>query len=279
MVFTSKGTVGRFAFVRAETRTFVYAPQLCYWRSLDPDEIWPNFLYYWMHSREFRLQASSLKGQTDMADYVSLGDQRRMHITLPPIHEQRAIADVLGSLDGKIELNRRMNRTLEQMAAAIFKAWFVDFEPVRAKASGAASFPGMPQPVFNALPVTFAESELGPVPKGWEIQPFSVFGEITVGGDWGKDTPEQDDWQKVACLRGVDINRLNRNGWSETPHRWIKPSSFQKRQVSPGEIIIEASGHCGRTLVVPHSLPTILGLPGVFSNFCKRFRSRSVGDA
>jgi type I restriction enzyme S subunit len=65
------------------------------------------------------------------------------------VNEQRAIAAVLGSLDDKIELNRRMNRTLEALARAIFKAWFVDFEPVKAKAAGATSFSGMPQPVFD----------------------------------------------------------------------------------------------------------------------------------
>lgn len=91
-------------------------------------------------------------------------------VVVPPLEEQRAIASVLGSLDDKIELNRRMNRTLEQMAAAIFKAWFVDFEPVRAKASGAASFLGMPQPVFDALPATFADSALGPIPEGWDAK-------------------------------------------------------------------------------------------------------------
>ena len=66
--------------------------------------------------------------------------------------EQHSIADILGTLDDKIELNRQMNRTLEAMARAIFKAWFVDFEPVKAKTAGATSFRGMPQAVFDQLP-------------------------------------------------------------------------------------------------------------------------------
>ena len=84
VVFTSKGTVGRFAFVRDDTPRFVYAPQLCFWRSLDREVILPRFLYYWMFGREFFVQYKGVAGQTDMAEYVSLTDQRRMHITLPP---------------------------------------------------------------------------------------------------------------------------------------------------------------------------------------------------
>ncbi len=106
---------------------------------------------------------------TTVQKTLNLQDVAKLPIPVATPDERLAIASVLGSLDDKIELNRRMNRTLEQMAAAIFKAWFVDFEPVRAKASGAASFPGMPQPVFDALPATFADSELGPIPEGWEV--------------------------------------------------------------------------------------------------------------
>ena len=126
VVFTSKGTVGRFALVRDDTRRFVYSPQLCFWRSVDDTLIEPRFLYFWMYGREFFLQYKGVAGQTDMAEYVSLGDQRRMHITLPEISEQRAIASVLGALDDKIELNRRMNETLEALAQSLFKSWFVD---------------------------------------------------------------------------------------------------------------------------------------------------------
>ena len=71
-----------------------------------------------------------------MAEYISNGYSGRTHITLPPLPEQRAIAHILGTLDDKIELNRRMNETLEAMARALFKSWFVDFDPVRAKAEG-----------------------------------------------------------------------------------------------------------------------------------------------
>ncbi len=179
VVFTSKGTVGRFAFVRPGTPRFVYSPQLCFWRSLNHEEINPRFLYYWMFGREFFVQFKGVAGQTDMAEYVSLADQRRMHITLPPLPEQRAIAHILGALDDKIELNRRMNETLEAMAQALFKSWFVDFDPVRAKAEGRD--PGLPKEIADLFPNSFENSELGEIPKGWRVGSVDEEFDLTMG--------------------------------------------------------------------------------------------------
>ena len=89
--------------------------------------------------------------------------ERRVHV--PELPEQRAIAHILGSLDDKIELNRRMNKTLEAMARAIFKSWFVDFDPVRAKAE--SRDPGLPGEIAALFPDSFEDSELGEIPKGW----------------------------------------------------------------------------------------------------------------
>jgi len=88
-------------------------------------------------------------------------------IEVPPLPEQRAIAHILGTLDDKIELNRRMNETLESMARALFKSWFVDFEPVRAKTVGRDT--GLPQEIADLFPDSFEDSELGEVPKGWRV--------------------------------------------------------------------------------------------------------------
>ncbi len=127
-VFTSKGTVGRFAFVAATTEQFIYSPQLCFWRSLDPEVVDPHFLHYWMQGREFWEQVEGMKGQTDMADYVNLADQRRMTITMPSPPEQRALAQILRSLDNKVDLLHRQNRTLEAMAETLFRQWFLESE-------------------------------------------------------------------------------------------------------------------------------------------------------
>jgi type I restriction enzyme S subunit len=88
-------------------------------------------------------------------------------VALPPLEEQRAIAHILGTLDDKIELNRRMSETLEAMARALFKSWFVDFDPVRAKAEGRD--PGLPKPLADLFPARLVDSELGEIPEGWEV--------------------------------------------------------------------------------------------------------------
>jgi type I restriction enzyme, S subunit len=87
---------------------------------------------------------------------------------VPSLPAQRAIAHILGTLDDKIELNRRMNETLEAMARVLFKSWFVDFDPVRAKAEGRA--PGLPKPIADLFPDRFEDSELGEIPEGWEAK-------------------------------------------------------------------------------------------------------------
>ena len=94
----------------------------------------------------------------------------QLGIPLPPLPEQRAIAHILGTLDDKIELNRRMNETLEAMARALFKSWFVDFDPVRAKAEGRD--PGLPKPLADLFPARLVDSELGEIPEGWRPMPL-----------------------------------------------------------------------------------------------------------
>jgi type I restriction enzyme, S subunit len=171
VIVTTKGnSTGRVAYVDAGLPPFVYSPHLSYWRSLDPTRIVPGFLRYWSRSRQFREQLAGLAGSTDMAPYLSLIDQRRLHITLPPLPEQLAIAHILGTLDDEIELNRRMNETLEAMARALFKSWFVDFDPIRAKAEGRD--PGMPKDIADLFPDRFEDSELGEIPMGWRIAPL-----------------------------------------------------------------------------------------------------------
>ncbi len=99
-----------------------------------------------------------------------------------PLPEQRAIAHILGTLDDKIELNRRMNETLEEMARALFKSWFVDFEPVRAKMDGrwrrGESLPGLPAEHYDLFPDRLAPSELGEIPEGWEVKELGAVVEL-----------------------------------------------------------------------------------------------------
>lgn len=199
VVFTSKGTVGRFAFVTPKTKRFVYSPQLCFWRSNDQNIIASRYLYYWMHSSEFLHQFTGVKGQTDMADYVSLRDQRAMKLTLPTIDTQESIAHILGSLDDKIEVNRQLNQTLEQVAQAIFKSWFIDFDPVVYNAVRAGNpvperfqatadryrknpdIQTLPQHILDLFPDRFEDSELGEIPAEWDSTTVGEMFDVTMG--------------------------------------------------------------------------------------------------
>jgi type I restriction enzyme, S subunit len=204
VVFTSKGTVGRFAYVSSNVPTFVYSPQLCYWRSKDQNFLDSKYLYYWMQSKEFVQQMSSVKGQTDMAEYVSLRDQRQFKINLPPLETQRRIASILSAFDDKIELNRRMNRTLEAMARALFKSWFVDFDPVRAKMRGEEPV-GIDAGTAALFPDMLLEVDGQEVPKGWELSTVkSEVQRISVGNKYD---------QKSVFLSGkVPVLDQGKNG-------------------------------------------------------------------
>ena len=150
-VLTSKGSVGRVAYVGPDTPRFVYSPQLSYWRSLDLEVIHPQYLRYWLQGPEFVIQRDAVKGSTDMADYVNLRDQRRMTISLPPLSTQRKIAAILSAYDDLIENNNRRIKLLEEMAQRIYREWFVVFR-----------FPG-----HENIPLV--HSELGPIPSGWKV--------------------------------------------------------------------------------------------------------------
>jgi len=117
----------------------------------------------------YALSAADISGYLTGSTMPKLtqGNMNRIQLLMPPLPEQQAIASILGTLDDKIELNRKMNRTLEAMAQAIFKSWFVEFDPVRAKAEGRN--PGLPKEIADLFPCAFKNSELGEIPKGWEM--------------------------------------------------------------------------------------------------------------
>ncbi len=121
-----------------------------------------RWAYYQLRTQNINgLDSGSAIPSTSREDFYSLP------VEVPPLDEQRAIARVLGALDDKIELNRRMSATLEAMARALFKSWFVDFEPVRAKAEGRPS--GLPPALDALFPASFEASELGEIPSGWGV--------------------------------------------------------------------------------------------------------------
>ena len=166
IIFSHKGTVGKLAIAPLDAPSFVCSPQTTFWRTLDEHKLNRQFLYFFMCSQEFVQQWYSRKGETDMADYVSLTAQRDFFVVLPPIEEQRAIGRILGALDERIELNRQMSHTLEATAHAIFKSWFVDFDPIAAKVDGRKPY-GMNEETAALFPAHYEESKLELKPMGW----------------------------------------------------------------------------------------------------------------
>ena len=144
----------------------------------DDAKVDKRFLSYVLRTHEYRHEIlASATGTT--VKHTSPSRILAFKTLLPPPAEQRAIAHILGTLDDKIELNRRMNETLEAMARALFKSWFVDFDPVRAKAEGRD--PGLPKPIADLFPDSFEDSELGEIPRGWRIGCVDNEFDLTMG--------------------------------------------------------------------------------------------------
>lgn len=150
ILFSHKGTVGKIAQVPPDAPPFVCSPQTTFWRVLDDSRLHRDYLYAFMRSRRFIDQWWARKGETDMADYVSLTAQRQLRITVPPLRMQSAIAVPLTALDRLLKNNRRRIEVLEQMAQVIYREWFVHFR-----------YPG-----HEGVPLV--DSPLGPIPEGWK---------------------------------------------------------------------------------------------------------------
>lgn len=161
-----------------------------------------GFLYYWMASQEFVNFSMQGSEGTKMprAKWEHVSRHKIPYFALP---EQRAIAHILGSLDDKIKLNRQMNRTLEKMAQAIFKSWFIDFDPVRAKAEGRD--PGLPKEIADLFPNSFEDSELGPIPKGWKVR--------SIG-------------EAVQCVGGSTPSTKNPKYWDGGTNPFVTPKDM-----------------------------------------------------
>jgi len=137
-----------------------------------------RFLYYLLRSAEYRHEVLASATGTSIK-HTSPSRILAYKANLPGLAVQRAIAHILGTLDDKIELNRKMNQTLEAMARAVFKSWFVDFDPVRAKAEGRDT--GLSRDLAALFPDSFEDSELGKIPKGWRVQQLGDLIELAYG--------------------------------------------------------------------------------------------------
>jgi len=191
-----------------------------------------------------------------------------------PLGEQHAIAHILGTLDDKIELNRRMNETLETMARALFKSWFVDFLPVRAKMEGrwrkGESLPGLPAHLYDLFPDRLADSELDGIPEGWGVKPFADTVEIIGGGTpktsvaeyWNGDIP----WFSVVDAPSqTDV-------WVVDTEKKITQEAVENsstRVLPIGTTIISARGTVGRVALV--------GVPTAMNQSCYALCGKTGG--
>lgn len=184
------GYIGDVALVRERDLPAVLNQRVGRFSIRDENRLDQRFLFYLLREPEVRREIEGL-GYGSAQPNVSPTLIHGVEVPLPPLPEQRAITHILGTLDDKIELNRRMSETLEQMARALFKSWFVDFEPVRAKCRGdldgrprwqrGQSLPGLPAHLYDLFPDRLVDSELGEIPEGREVDTMGNHFRITMG--------------------------------------------------------------------------------------------------
>jgi type I restriction enzyme S subunit len=241
----------------------------------DPTKLLPEYLYYWLSSGDGQQYIFSRVSQVGVPQLQTpLTTLRQASLPIPSIDEQRAIVDILGSLDEALERNQKMNQTLESMTRAIFKSWFVDFDPVRAKAEGREP-EGMDADTAALFPTKLKDSELGEIPRDWNIECFDKAVDITSGGTpktskseyWGGDIP----WFSIVDAPApsdvfvIETEKLITNAGL---------ASCSARLLPVGATIISARGTVGKLAVtgVPMAinqscyalLPKVFGTYGTF---------------
>ena len=218
VVFTQRGTLGQVAIVPGGPWACYVISQSQMKATIDPEKADPHYVYYVFSNPAEKEYIAATAIQTGVP-HTNLTQLRLHPISLPPLDEQRAIAAVLGALDDKIEQNRRTAQALEQLARAIFRAWFVDFEPVKAKAAGATAFPSMPQPVFDALPTRFVDSAIGPLPEGWAVKAIGDVVTLRGGGTPSTTNPEYWGGGVHCWATPKDMSRLSQPVLLDTERR------------------------------------------------------------
>ncbi|WP_349985219.1 restriction endonuclease subunit S [Stenotrophomonas sp. WHRI 8082] len=234
IVFARKGAVDRSAMVSQEQDGWFLGSDGI--RLRPPESIDSRFLAYQLQSDDSRRWIIQHATGTTMAS-LNQGVIDRIPIVVPPLHAQRSIASILGSLDGKIEIDCSINRTLEAMAQAIFKSWFIDFDPVKAKIAAieqgqdplraamrvisgktGTELDQMPRAHHDELaaiaalfPDAMEESELGEIPRGWSFRAADLLTEVGIGKTPPRKEPH---WftEGEGYLRWVSIKDMGASG-------------------------------------------------------------------
>ena len=259
VVLTTRGTVGNTAHL-SETVPYQHVRINSGMVILRASKAGLNshFLYLVTRSPQFRSQVQSLSTGSAQPQ-LPIRDIAKISIPLPPLPEQHAIAHVLGTLDDKIELNRRMNETLEEMARALFKSWFVDFEPVRAKMEGwwrrGESLPGLPAELYDLFPGRLVGSELGEVPEGWEVR---TLGDVAVQCRSGAKPEEIDPNTPYIALEHMPRRCISLSEWGTADGLASAKFRFEQGDILFGKLrpyfhkvgIAPLDGVCSTDIVV-----------------------------
>lgn len=246
LIIGRKGTVGSVVLSKDD----FYAIDTTYVLELNDPNDDLMFWYYYLKT----LGLDQMNSHSAVPGLSRDAVYRKEVKILPDINERKRVAATLSCLDDKIELNNRMNKNLEEMAQAIFKSWFVDFEPFQ---DG-----------------EFEESELGMIPKGWRVGTIDELIENTIGGDWGKENEQGNYSEEVVCIRGADIPEIAVGKRGKPPIRFILKKNLEKKQLFKDQIIIEISGgsptqSTGRTALITDELLEAYKNPLICTNFCR----------
>lgn len=257
VLLVHKGTLGQVGIMphRLRFNRYIMGNSMMRVRC-NPEKVLPKFLYYWLRSPGGQNYLQSRISQVGVPQLQRpLTTLRQAEFRCPSTDEQQAIVNILDALDEKIEANRRSAIAIERLARAIFRAWFFDFEPVKAKIDGANEFPLVPEEIFSALPERFVQSDMGPIPNGWALQPLSSACSLVSGGTpkrsnpsyWGGDVP----WYSVK-----DVPE-NGQVWCIRTEESISHLGLQNSaaQIVPrGTTIISARGTVGKLAMAGQSM-------------------------
>ena len=258
IVFGRKGAVDRLAMVKPEQAGWFLGSDGIRLRL--PSTCDARFIAYQLQGHEARSWLLQHATGTTMAS-LNQSTIERLPIVLPPLADQRAIAYILGTLDDKIELNRRMNEMLEAMARALFKSWFVDFDPVRAKMEGRHT--GLPDHLADLFPDRLVDSEMGEMPDGWAVR---TLGDLCHKPQYGYTASAQSEPVGPQFLRITDINKDSWVSWSRVPYCKATDDEFSKYRLGKGDVLIARMADPGHGILVEEDVGA------VFASYLIRFR-------
>jgi type I restriction enzyme S subunit len=237
---------------------------------LDQTKAVPRFIHYVLSSPDCRGLVHRSVAQSAQPNF-NLRDIGDLPVPTLTLSEQRAIAHVLGTLDDKIDLNRRVNETLEAMAQAIFKSWFVDFDPVRAKRAGTARRAPTPPDIADLFPDSFEDSELGEIPKGWEIAALGDHFDYVKGVSYkGSGLSEN----------GMPLHNLNSvyegGGYKFEGIKYYNGEYAERHLVEPGDVIVANTEQGHDRLLIGYAaiVPRLFGKRGIASHHIYRLRPK-----